>query len=52
MKWGDGTAIVAPVNNRGLADNDPFIPFVPSQSFSEQHQEVQDWTSVPPPQQY
>ena len=30
----------------------PFIPFVPSQSSSEQPQAVQDWTSVPPPQQY
>lgn len=36
----------------GRQTMDPFIPFLPSQSFSEQHQEVQDWTSVPTPQQY
>ena len=29
-----------------------FSPFVPSQNSSEQPQVVQDWTSVPPPQQY
>ena len=30
----------------------PFIPFDPSQNSSGQPQVVQDWTSVPPPQQY
>ena len=36
----------------GATALDPFIPFVPSQNSSEQPQAVQDWTSVPPPQQY
>ena len=36
----------------GAASLNPFIPFVPSQSSSEQPQAAQDWTSVPPPQQY
>ena len=36
----------------GAASLNPFIPFVPSQNSSEQPQAAQDWTSVPPPQQY
>ena len=36
----------------GAAPLNPFIPLVPSQNSSEQPQETQDWTSVPPPQQY
>ena len=36
----------------GAVALNPFIPFVPSQNSSEQPQVVQDWTSVPPPQQY
>ncbi|XP_010844279.1 PREDICTED: endogenous retrovirus group K member 8 Gag polyprotein-like [Bison bison bison] len=36
----------------GADSLNPFIPFVPSQSSSEQPQAAQDWTSVPPPQQY
>ena len=35
----------------GAPSLNPFIPFVPSQSSSEQPQAAQDWTSVPPPQQ-
>ena len=30
----------------------PFIPFISSQNSSGQAQAAQDWTSVPPPQQY
>ena len=36
----------------GATSLNPFVPFVPSQSSSEQPQAAQDWTSVPPPQQY
>ena len=36
----------------GAASLNPFIPFVPSQNSSEKPQAAQDWTSVPPPQQY
>ena len=36
----------------GATSLNPFISFVPSQSSAEQPQGVQDWTSVPPPQQY
>lgn len=36
----------------GTDSLNPFIPFVPSQSSSKQPQAAQDWTSVPPPQQY
>ena len=36
----------------GATSLSPFIPFVPSQSSAEQPQGAQDWTSVPPPQQY
>ena len=36
----------------GAASLNPFITFVASQNSSEQPQAAQDWTSVPPPQQY
>ena len=36
---------------RAVALN-PFVPFVPSRNSLEQPQVVQDWTSVPPWQQY
>ena len=41
-----------PQTTIGTVVLNPFIPFVPSQNSSEQPQVVQDWTSVPPPQQY
>ena len=36
----------------GAASLNSFIPFVLSQKSSEKPQAAQDWTSVPPPQQY
>ena len=36
----------------GAASLNPFIPLVWSQNSSEQPQAAQDWTLVPPPQQY
>ena len=36
----------------GVSILNPFIPFVSSQASSEPLQGVQDWTSLPPPQQY
>ena len=36
----------------GATSLNPFIPFIPSQSSLEQPQAAQDWTSIPPPQQY
>ena len=41
-----------PQTTIGAVVLNPFIPFVPSQNSSEQPQLVQDWTSVPPLQQY
>ena len=40
-----------PQTTIGAVVLNPFSPFVPSQNSSEQPQVVQDWTSVPPPQQ-
>ena len=36
----------------GAASLNSFIPFILSQNSSEQPQAEQDWTSVPPPQQF
>ena len=36
----------------GAAALNPIVSFVPSQNSSEQPHVEQDWTSVPPPQQY
>ena len=41
-----------PQTTIGAVALNPFIPFVPSQTSSEQPQVVQDWTSVLPLQQY
>lgn len=41
-----------PQTTIGVSTLNPFMPFVPSQNSSEQPQGVQDWTSLPPPQQY
>ena len=41
-----------PQTTIGAVELNAFIPFVLSQNSSEQAQVVQDWTSVPPPQQY
>ena len=41
-----------PQTTIGAVELNAFIPFVPSQNSLEQPQVVQDWTSVPPPQQF